>query len=315
MRSTLLFLVARAYAQSTGSPSCPCITSAPPPHPVANLGGKDYNYASGYGLSTCSAWDSGLAPYCDTASPPAWCADAWCYVNPAARTGSVTSFSSYFTGLVYSYGTCGSSNTYNDWFVDNAAVHTLDELNVLVTTYLRSASNVLEDGLDGDGGEVPTDCAVSYTSCQCTDCVRTPQWLHPDCPRGPPATYHEVCTDLAGPEFALSHATTTLKKSSDYEGSAEACMANLIQSSFHRIAAKEGDPNRVGYAYGAFQGLGTYVQSLGVNWCPESYDPRFRPWYSAGAAGPKDAVIVIDVSGSMSSSVGSMRRGRRRRRW
>ena len=29
------------------------------------------------------------------------------------------------------------------------------------------------------------------------------------------------------------------------------------------------------------------------------YDPRFRSWYVAAASGPKDVVIVIDVSGSM----------------
>ena len=30
-----------------------------------------------------------------------------------------------------------------------------------------------------------------------------------------------------------------------------------------------------------------------------SYDTRKRPWYVAGSSGPKDVVIVLDVSGSM----------------
>ena len=29
-------------------------------------------------------------------------------------------------------------------------------------------------------------------------------------------------------------------------------------------------------------------------------DPRIRPWYVAASSGPKDVVIVLDVSGSMS---------------
>jgi len=39
-----------------------------------------------------------------------------------------------------------------------------------------------------------------------------------------------------------------------------------------------------------------------VEWCPNDYDPRFRPWYASGATGPKDVVIVVDVSGSMSTA-------------
>ena len=44
------------------------------------------------------------------------------------------------------------------------------------------------------------------------------------------------------------------------------------------VAAKEADPqSRVGYEYYGSQ-TGTYMQWPGVQWCPSSYDPRFRPW-------------------------------------
>lgn len=36
------------------------------------------------------------------------------------------------------------------------------------------------------------------------------------------------------------------------------------------------------------------VQLIGAD------DPRIRPWYVAASSGPKDVVIVLDVSGSMS---------------
>ena len=38
-----------------------------------------------------------------------------------------------------------------------------------------------------------------------------------------------------------------------------------------------------------------------MQWCLNEYDPRFRPWYATAASGPKDVVIVVDSSGSMSS--------------
>lgn len=29
------------------------------------------------------------------------------------------------------------------------------------------------------------------------------------------------------------------------------------------------------------------------------YDPRVRPWYVAASSGPKDVVVIVDISGSM----------------
>ena len=82
----------------------------------------------------------------------------------------------------------------------------------------------------------------------------------------------------------------------------EKCLSSIVGSSFQRIAAKEASTSRVGYAYGAFQHLGTYMQWPGLEWCPAGYDPRYRPWYAAAAAGPKDVVVVVDVSGSMTGT-------------
>lgn len=39
-----------------------------------------------------------------------------------------------------------------------------------------------------------------------------------------------------------------------------------------------------------------------MEYCDTGFDPRFRPWYAVGASGPKDVVIVIDVSGSMATA-------------
>ena len=41
---------------------------------------------------------------------------------------------------------------------------------------------------------------------------------------------------------------------------------------------------------------------------PPCTDPRYRPWYAAAAAGPKDVVLVVDTSGSMSGEREQMAR-------
>ena len=43
-------------------------------------------------------------------------------------------------------------------------------------------------------------------------------------------------------------------------------------------------------------------------------DPRFRGWYAAAASGPKDVVLVIDTSGSMSMN-GRMGKAKAAAKW
>ena len=106
-------------------------------------------------------------------------------------------------------------------------------------------------------------------------------------------------------EFEISFARDDDESGANYGGATgtmEKCLSSIVGSSFQRIAAKESNTSRVGFAYGAFQLLGTYMQWPGLEWCPLGYDPRYRPWYAAAAAGPKDVVIVVDVSGSMTGT-------------
>ena len=50
------------------------------------------------------------------------------------------------------------------------------------------------------------------------------------------------------------------------------------------------------------QDIGGYAQWPAMQWCSNTFDPRFRPWYSTAVSGPKDVVIVLDGSGSMLGS-------------
>ena len=53
--------------------------------------------------------------------------------------------------------------------------------------------------------------------------------------------------------------------------------------------------------YFGSQEIGGFTQWPATDYCSGDYDPRFRPWYVGAASGPKDVVIVIDSSGSMTS--------------
>jgi uncharacterized protein YegL len=51
--------------------------------------------------------------------------------------------------------------------------------------------------------------------------------------------------------------------------------------------------------FGAHNGLFRSIPAFHQEVCGD-YDPRRRPWFVAGSSGPKDVVLVLDVSGSMS---------------
>ena len=64
-----------------------------------------------YGSSTCAAWDS-VMPECQSAVPPSYCSQLWCYVDAEQCRMSTTLYerTSYFSnidGLYFSYATCG----------------------------------------------------------------------------------------------------------------------------------------------------------------------------------------------------------------
>ena len=50
--------------------------------------------------------------------------------------------------------------------------------------------------------------------------------------------------------------------------------------------------------FGAHNGIMRLFPALQSKSC-NTYDPRKRPWYIAASSGPKDIIIILDVSGSM----------------
>ena len=229
--------------------------------------------------------------------------------------------------LYYSYSTCGTANTYDSWFDAEAASgdpselnqHDLVEIASVVTSYLVSTSNTLEGNeIELRGGS--PNCKY-FSSCPCIGCSDSS-----------PAS-----AVFGNQSVVIGTSTyTQISDSTSSEAKIDQCLSNIVGESFTRVAAAEANPSqRLGYEYGAFQNTGNYMQWPGLDWCPSSFDPRFRPvrqpvsilrqatlpclalpclspclltdghtsaqWYAAAASGPKDVVIVIDKSGSMAS--------------
>lgn len=190
--------------------------------------------------------------------------------------------SSYFPQLFYSYATCGATNTFQSWFESSGTtVHTLPELVDLTGDYLKSAVADLE-AKEADMRGSTTPCPYD-SSCRCCGCEKSSIWAAPGSEQ----------------RITFEHVTTmAFPNPRDNPPVVDQCLAGTIGASFIRVALKEADRNRIGYEYYGSQ-LGTYMQWPGVNDCNGNFDPRFRPWYAAAASGPKDVVVVVDISGSM----------------
>lgn len=291
---TKLF-ISRVYANTanTGDPSCPCIQynakdSAPLSveneklvyQPVGT--GAKYEYPLDYGSKECKQHDKGKAPICDQTEPQ-WCKEYWCYVD-RAECSFIVSRSKFFpneNSLYYSYATCNEgavSNTFARWSAEN--IDGTTQLIDLVQGYLTASRSQIEDAYNDVAATAASmsQCGNSQM-CNCLECVMNTNW---------------------GQKIDTSDVGFWEKSRSNLVS----CLSQAIGFTYRKVAASEADADssRVGYQYFADQLTGSYVGWPNIQWCPATgYDPRYRPWYAAGATGPKDVVIVIDVSGSMSS--------------
>merc|ERR1719506_3539633 len=152
-----------------------------------------------------------------------------------------------------------------------------------------------------------TSCTANPpSSCPCTGCRdNTAQALYWTNTSFTLANWNASGAETSRP-LSYDFSTVSLTARGDAtseDGMIESCLAGFLENAFLRVAAREASiDDRIGFEYAAFQGLGNYVQWPALQWCPSSYDPRFRPWYVSAASGPKDVVIVLDISGSMRGS-------------
>ncbi|CAE8654690.1 unnamed protein product, partial [Polarella glacialis] len=254
--------------------------------------GVSYNWPGNYGNGACQTHDAGLAPLCGQggkatrrlASFPSWCNDQWCWVSKSNCQGASLMRSVLFPGvtdLYFSYGTCGSIDSFSAWAAGNFGS---SSLNLVVESYLQSSRSQIEDAYRKNAGSVSLEC-IYTNQCSCQSCEQNSAW---------------------GQKLNAAEVGTWLKPGKGTEGQRLAsCMTKAVADTFRRVAAKESDAqtSRVGYQYFADQASGSMITWPLADWCPATgFDPRFRPWYAAGATGPKDIVVVVDVSGSMSTA-------------
>jgi hypothetical protein len=133
-RSLLVLLVATVGCDAAGDSACPCIGSPSwQPSAVAGPGdprlkvvvGSDTTfYPPSYGIGSCAAHSAGDgsassgSPSCidstgaALSSRPAWCEDAWCYVDERdCEIAGGAIVSSLFPNAFYSYQTCSAGST------------------------------------------------------------------------------------------------------------------------------------------------------------------------------------------------------------
>ena len=94
-------------------------------------------------------------------------------------------------------------------------------------------------------------------------------------------------------------------KDFDKRVQSEICATNMLHDEMETFTA---DHAQTGWHFLGLQETGLYRTSPSLyqcrteNQCSGCSDPRFRGWYASAASGPKDVVIVLDTSGSMSSN-------------
>jgi len=103
-----------------GHENCRCVGIGPQPGTTkVDIKGKKVDFPADTG-ATCHAWEADNHPGCKGSSPPDWCKQSWCYVDPCSckqatppKTSSYLPDSNYQGRPVYySYSTCGGADSY-----------------------------------------------------------------------------------------------------------------------------------------------------------------------------------------------------------
>jgi len=293
---SLLAALTKGQAQNAGQPGCPCTEWSGLDQYVSRVqgqlkltvypsgtGGSSYLYPSDYGTNECREWDATLPPYCRNvdgtakAVVPSWCRSSWCYVNRNSCNLPLVYRSSYFPQeeVYYSYSTCGAQNTFSAWFGSGAAtgLHAISELINVTAGYVRATRDEIEAAFRNQSSG--SGCRLT-SGCSCGNCRMNAGW-------GQNVDFTDTMALTSNNLFT--------------------CLGMIVSDTYLRVAGREyNNASRIGYLYLGFQADGSYMQWPGIEWCPTSYDPRFRDWYAGPAAGPKDVVVVIDRSGSMSTA-------------
>mmetsp|Transcript_24285 Transcript_24285/g.60632 ORF Transcript_24285/g.60632 Transcript_24285/m.60632 type:complete len:378 (-) Transcript_24285:97-1230(-) len=170
-----------------GSSACKCLgLDHTQGYAIANIAGQNVTYPSDVG-AYCGAWDEGAHPDCRRGSPPDFCFQQWCYVDPCScNTNTLPKTQAYFPHALYqnvpvhfSYETCGSSDTYTADYYEDACVNQNTEKACLA---LGKCSWSLSQGCVGSSLSGQT-CDLKHTTdtkvwgletCKCINIANKP---------------------------------------------------------------------------------------------------------------------------------------------
>ena len=260
------------------------------PYLEVTIGSDTHQYPRDYGLTGCAAHDADMpAEGCADAagrplsSAPAWCSEFWCYVDADyCRLGGGAVSSTFFPGATYSVETCvGAPGASVRGSVNSNPNINMDALGgTIIRDYLFNIAANVEQAWAATASIQNCDASMA---CPCTRC--------------------ESYSDWACAGDVNLHSSNLFVRSGEpasAEGNRMKCMSSAAGQGFNRIAATEHtDQSRVGFLMFGDQGSGGLLNWPANEWCEAEYDPRFRPWYSSSASGPKDIIIAVDISGSM----------------
>jgi len=320
---TILGVLISATILVNATADCPCLTGTPVFGLEAFVGqgvcsSAQIKYGA-FGTTTyecyplmygsdCKTHDIELESICAdevgelNALAPPWCSSQWCYVDINNCDAAFNpQLSSVYPDVYYSYEACGTKNTWEEYVANSDQQITgVEQVQKKVQDYIRSITNTLQQFWTTSASEYANLSCEFIDGCACDTCTDIPGWdMGPEKPADselcyPQPTTNECRTMLWDLEKMTLHG--------EYS-SIEKCFARQYEMNFIRtVKAEAADSTRLGTSYVGMQENGALIQWPATQWCPTTYDARFRPWYASAASGPKDIVILLDVSGSMMSN-------------
>jgi hypothetical protein len=202
--------------------------------------------------------------------------------------------------IYYSFDTCGAGSADTFARFQRAALLSAAQIADEVRAYVEDLRDYVEQqyivASTADASGTLQTCSPTL-ACQCSGCSpATGGWC---------SSNGNTCYSMDPTVMTVSHTVADKQTFSDFENQAH-CMALQVQNEYRRIARREwNDPMRMGNIYFGDQRSGVYLNYPGLGRSMCGFQPRFRPWYAAAVSGPKDVIIVIDRSGSMSSRGGA----------
>mmetsp|Transcript_26341 Transcript_26341/g.66443 ORF Transcript_26341/g.66443 Transcript_26341/m.66443 type:complete len:1666 (-) Transcript_26341:1049-6046(-) len=296
-------------------------------------------FPDNYGQGECRAWDSTVQPFCADAAGnplaprPDWCDKKWCFVSNLECENEKTAVSSLLTvsksqnylkqnggaqpaatHTTYSYSTCGEADSFSGQGNSTSTAGGGPGATALLQSVersLRSTKRTVETDwvlLAADrsaGASLTSLCAPQVDMTYCRD-YSTGSYYGSDCPYvSSTSPWYAAAQKVDEQNTGALLSGVSFHYSRQRSGSVsfwrcvhESFRAHFLQTFKSEYALQT--TGRIAYMYAGFAEGGEYIQWPAMNFQGAStYDPRFRPWYAMVASGPKNVIVTIDTSGSM----------------